>query len=79
MVGHLPCDLQLAAIGQVFGDAGGPEGVAADFVLVPACSAQRPLIRHTSDWLIGRLESALLRPVAMQNKYAFAPGWAASR
>ena len=33
MVGHLLGDFELAAVAQVFGDAGGPEAVATDFGL----------------------------------------------
>ena len=33
MVGHLLRDFQLSAVPQVFGDAGGAEGVAADLCL----------------------------------------------
>ena len=34
VVGHLLGDFQLAAVAQVFGDAGGPEAVATDWFSV---------------------------------------------
>ena len=46
VVGHLLGDFQLAAVAQVFGDAGGPEAVATDFRLdagVAGAAADHPI------------------------------------
>ena len=46
VIGHLLRDLELAAVAQVLGDAGGAEGVAADLRRqMPAASARRRIIR----------------------------------
>jgi hypothetical protein len=44
MGGHLLCLLQIPAIGQLDGDAGCPEGMAADFRTDPGFS--RPSLDH---------------------------------
>ena len=50
VIGHALRNLELAAVTQVLGDAGGTERVIANLRRMPAASARRRIIRYTSAW-----------------------------
>jgi hypothetical protein len=60
--------LERAAVGEVGGNPGGAEGVAADSAAMPAAAARRRIMRWASSWLIFLWDKALpLCPRAVRN------------